>query len=246
MFDFLLEALGRSIGTSINDVLTKQSLATDTVLGVGVDLYDDLFLTDIAGELGTQFEHEVLVSSTGDGEIRAVVSTDGVDAETVVETARAHAEVHAVERLVSEDDGCVVQFRVADWPLVDLLSEFGARLEKVTADRQCLHVEFRAGTESNARGAVDALRERYDAVELVAYREEQPRQTARGFRESVHENLTERQLTALQKAYVSGFFEWPRAVEGQQLADSMDIVPSTFHQHLQAAERKVFGALFEE
>jgi len=25
----------------------------------------------------------------------------------------------------------------------------------------------------------------------------------------------------------------------------MDIVPSTFHQHLQAAERKVFASLFD-
>ncbi|MFC6757544.1 helix-turn-helix domain-containing protein [Halomicroarcula sp. GCM10025894] len=80
---------------------------------------------------------------------------------------------------------------------------------------------------------------------MLAYHEDQPRETVQGFRESVRDYLTERQLTALKKAYVGGFFEWPRAVEGQQLASSMDVVPSTFHQHLQAAERKVFAALFE-
>ncbi len=242
----LLGALARSVGTSINDVLTKQSMATDSVRTVGVELYDDLFLTDIARELDCQFDHEILVESADDGEIRELVSTDKVDADAVVSAAQGHSDVVAAEPLVAGEDGCVVELRLAGWPLVDLLSEFGARLETLSADSRRLHVGFSAGTENSARRAIDALRERYDTVELVAYHEDQPRQTTRGFRESVREHLTERQLTALKKAYVGGFFEWPRAVEGQQLASSMDVVPSTFHQHLQAAERKVFAALFEE
>jgi predicted DNA binding protein len=35
-------------------------------------------------------------------------------------------------------------------------------------------------------------------------------------------------------------------VSGDELAASMDITRSTFHQHLRAAERKVFGAFFDE
>jgi len=242
----LLGALARSVGTSINDVLTKQSMATDSVRTVGVELYDDLFLTDIAGELGCQFDHETLVTRADDGEIRELVSTEQVDAETVVSAAEAHSDVVGVEPLVTGADGCVVELRLGGWPLVELLSEFGARPETLSADGQRLHVEFSAGTENSARRATDALRERYDTVELVAYHEDQPGQTTHEFRESVREHLTERQLTALKKAHAGGFFEWPRAVEGQQLASSMDVVPSTFHQHLQAAERKVFAALFEE
>ena len=241
----LLGALARSVGASINDVLTKQSMATDTVLSVGVDLYDDQFLTAIAGEVGCRLEHEVLVSSTRDGGIRTLVGTDDADAATVVSAAEAHNDVRAAEALATDEDGCVVQLRLADWPLVERLSEFGARPESLTADRQRLRVEFRAGTESSARRAVDALRDAYDTVELVAYHEEAPEQTARGFCEGIRNRLTERQLTALKKAHASGFFEWPRAVDGEQLASSMDIVPSTFHQHLQAAERKVFTALFD-
>ncbi|WP_276250173.1 bacterio-opsin activator domain-containing protein [Haloarcula rara] len=241
----LLGALARSIGTSINDVLTKQSMATDSVRTVRVGLYDELFLTDIARELDCQFEHEILVESADDGEIRELVSTDQEDADAVVSAAEAHRDVLAAEPLVTGDEGSVVELRLDDWPLVDLLSEFGARLGSLSADGQRTHVEFSAGTENSARRAIDALRERYDTVELLAYHEDQPRETVQGFRESVRDYLTERQLTALKKAYVGGFFEWPRAVEGQQLASSMDVVPSTFHQHLQAAERKVFAALFE-
>ena len=121
----------------------------------------------------------------------------------------------------------------------------GARPESLRADHRRLRVELHTGTESRARRAVDALREASDTVELVAYHEDAPDQTARGFGEEIRDRLTERQHTALKKAHASGFFEWPRAVDGEQLASSIGVVPATFHQHLQAAEEKVFMALFD-
>ncbi|MFC6756308.1 helix-turn-helix domain-containing protein [Halomicroarcula sp. GCM10025894] len=42
-----------------------------------------------------------------------------------------------------------------------------------------------------------------------------------------------------------GFFDWPRDVSGEELAESMGICPSTFHQHLRAGERKLLEAIFE-
>ncbi|WP_231754538.1 helix-turn-helix domain-containing protein [Halapricum sp. CBA1109] len=57
--------------------------------------------------------------------------------------------------------------------------------------------------------------------------------------------LTDRQRTAVQKAFVGGFFEWPRGTSGEDLAASMDISPSTYHQHLRAAQRKVFTEIFD-
>jgi predicted DNA binding protein len=84
-------------------------------------------------------------------------------------------------------------------------------------------------------------------VELLAYREvDEPDQSPLGFRKEMQNRLTDRQLTALRKAYVSGFFEWPRRADGEQLAESMDIVPSTYHQHLQAAQRKLVEGFFEQ
>ena len=52
-------------------------------------------------------------------------------------------------------------------------------------------------------------------------------------------------MTALRKAHVSGYYSWDRSVTGEELANSMGIDRSTYHQHLRAAERKLTEAFFE-
>ncbi|MFO7832758.1 MAG: bacterio-opsin activator domain-containing protein [Halohasta sp.] len=243
----LLGSLGRSVGTSINYTLTKRTITTDTVLTIGVELFDDdLFFVRLAAALGIQFDYETIVSNERDPGVLALVSTQCADADAVVDRAVEYDGVAAAEVLADTDDRAVLQFRLTDSPLVGVLSEFGSRLTELHADGNRLAVEFCVGTEEAAQSVLDSLRETYDRVDLVAYHESDPQQTTAGFREELRNRLTDRQLTALKKAYVSGYFEWPRRVEGKQLAASMDIVPSTYHQHLQSAKRKLVSAFFDE
>jgi len=243
----LLGSVGRSVGTSINYTLTKRTITTDTVLTIGVELTDDdPVLIRLAADLDTQFAHEAVISNDRDEGLLALVSTDHDDPAAVVDRAAAADDVLGAELLADTDDESVVQLRLAKSPLVDVLSEFGSRVTELQADGTTLSVEFTVGTESAAQSVLDELRERYAQVDLVAYHESEPEQTSQGFREELRGRLTERQLTALKKAYVSGYFEWPRRVEGTQLAESMDIVPSTYHQHLQSAKQKLVEAFFEE
>jgi PAS domain S-box-containing protein len=243
----LLRSLGRTIGASINDVLTRRTIATDTVLNIGVELSDDdIFLVDLASAVDTTFEQEATIADSQEPGVLTLVSTPHDDAEAVAEAAREYGDVLDAEVIVSTDGESVVQFRLENSPLVDVLSEFGSRVRSMRADGSTLELEARVSTEGAARRVLSALRETYEDVELVAYHEDDPEQTPHGFREELRSELTDRQLTALKKAYVSGYFEWPRRAEGKQLAESMDIVPSTYHQHLQAAKQKLVGAFFEE
>ena len=242
----VLESLGRSVGTSINDVLTKRTITTDTVLKIGVDLVDyDIFLVDLARTLDARFEHEATVIDDDQG-VLTIVSTEHDALDEVSEAAADNPDVVDMETLATTDERSVLQFRLSNSPLVDVLSEVGSRVTAMTADSTGLELAFRVGTERTASRVLDTLRERYDHVELTAYHEDDPDETPHRFREKLRSELTDRQLTALKKAYVSGYFEWPRRVEGTQLAESMDIVPSTYHQHLQAAKRKLVETFFEE
>ncbi|MGM0397932.1 MAG: bacterio-opsin activator domain-containing protein [Halobacteriota archaeon] len=242
----LLQQLGYCIAAIISAVLTRRTMATDTVLNVAVGIHDEgLSLIELSAELDSVFEHRATTVDGGD--LLTLARTDYQDAEKLVETAERYDDVVAAEAIVADDRGCVVQFRLTDSPLCSVLGETGAREMSMDARRTSLDVEFRVGTERMARQAITALRETYDRVELLAFHEvDDPVQTDRGFREKLRARLTERQLTALRRAYVSGFFEWPRRADGEQLADSMDIVPSTYHQHLQAAKRKLVDEFFEE
>ncbi|MFB6256024.1 MAG: bacterio-opsin activator domain-containing protein [Haloplanus sp.] len=243
----VLESLGRSAGTSINDALTRRTITADTVLKIDVELVDDdIALVDLASTLDTRFEHEATIPEHDNNEVLCIVSTPHDDISEVIETAADHPDVLDTETLVRAEDESVVQFRLANSPAVDALTGLGSRITDMSADTTTLTLGFRVGTERAASRALDVLRESYDQVELVAYREDTPDRTPHAFREELRSDLTERQYVALKKAYVSGYFEWPRRVEGEQLANSMGIVASTYHQHLQAAKRKLVESFFDE
>jgi len=58
--------------------------------------------------------------------------------------------------------------------------------------------------------------------------------------------LTGKQQTVLEVALSGGFFERPRRQTGQELAQTLDISASTFHQHLRDGLRKVIQTAVEE
>jgi predicted DNA binding protein len=70
--------------------------------------------------------------------------------------------------------------------------------------------------------------------------------TDAGFRETLADELTERQATALRAAYFGGYFEWPRDSTAEELADSLDVSSPTLHNHLRTAQQKLLRAFLED
>jgi predicted DNA binding protein len=50
----------------------------------------------------------------------------------------------------------------------------------------------------------------------------------------------------LEAAFFAGYFEWPRDVSGEDLAESLGVSSPTFHQHLRNAQRKLLDAVLGE
>ena len=71
-------------------------------------------------------------------------------------------------------------------------------------------------------------------------------ETKSDFIESLRDELTERQIETLQTAYYSGYFESPREMTGTEVADEMGVSQPTATENIKAAERTVFGMLFDE
>jgi predicted DNA binding protein len=68
---------------------------------------------------------------------------------------------------------------------------------------------------------------------LVAQREfDRPAQKAKEIRQSLDEHLTDRQWRTLERAYLAGYFDWPRTSSAGDVAEMMGISETTFHYHL--------------
>lgn len=241
----ILEALGRTAATAINAIERKRVLTADELVELELEIRDDSgFVFDLSTGLNCRLEYAGSVrDSDADGYLM-FVTIEGADPEDVLAAAVDHPDVAAATHVSDFDGRAFFEFEVQNPPIVSTLADYGAETRALAVGDGVATVRAEVAADAKVRSMVDALGERFAAVELLAYRE-RPTQTRQEFVSNLMNELTDRQRTAIQKAYVGGFFEWPRGTSGEDLAASMGISPSTYHQHLRAAQRKVFTEIFE-
>lgn len=131
---------------------------------------------------------------------------------------------------------------VSEMSVVDSAMELGGRVSRFDSGEETVIVDVDLPQGTDARDLVNVVSERHPTVELIA------RKSAKEPDITDHplDELTERQKTVLQLAYESGFFETPREKTGQDLAESLGITATTFHQHLRSAEKKIVDSILDE
>ncbi|PSQ65084.1 MAG: bacterio-opsin activator [Halobacteriales archaeon SW_9_67_24] len=240
-------ALGRMIATAIAAIEHKRVLTADSVIRVELAVADPaLFFVGVSAAAGCRLAYS---GSTyrSDDRLCMLFDAEGATPDRIETAAAADPGIAACTRIAGDDDGGLFEFEVAGEAIVSILADSGALTRAITAEGGDARLELELSREADARGLVERLEDRYDGVELLAYRErDRPAKTDREFVAALADDLTDRQQTALRNAYLGGFFDPSRSVSGDELAASMDVSRSTFHQHLRAAERKVFAELFDD
>jgi predicted DNA binding protein len=180
-----------------------------------------------------------------DGSVRLYLSATGVDADELVALARDDPAVESVTCIVEHEDECLLEV-VVEESLLATLTEYGAVPREVVAESGSTRFTVELPYEAEAREVFELVENQYPSTELLGYHErERPVETRQEFKAALSDRFTDRQETALRTAYLGGFFDWPREVDGNELAEAMDISRPTYHQHLRAAQHKVFEELFE-
>ena len=243
----VFEAIGQMIASGMNALETKRVLTADRVTELGFEITDESFpLIELA------------TVSKGSVSYNGSTVTDGNALRMFVTMADSGAEFQeSLDRcetirdgfvIAEQDDTIAASIELSDANIFQQLAEYGATVRDLSVSGESgtaqLHVDL--PVEGDVRSVVSVLESNYDGVNLVRQRERErdPRPTAE-FTATVAERLTDRQYTALETAYLSNYFEFPRPVSGEELAESMDISRQTYHQHLRAAQRKLLEEFFE-
>ncbi|KTG29606.1 bacterio-opsin activator domain-containing protein [Haloferax profundi] len=236
--------LGRAVGAAIDAFESRRSLISEGVLELELDVSDQTQpLVQIAAATECELVYEGSVLHD-DGTLSLFVSSTP---PTKLEVADVDVDgVVTVARVPRGDDAGLSELVLAGGSLAHLVADAGGRLVDLEADETGSRFTVVVPDRSVGRALLDDLRQAATGVELRAVRDQSaPPQTPREFVGSVGAELTDRQHTALQLAYLGGFFEWPHGVTGDELAEAMDVSRATFHQHLRAAERKLVTQFFE-
>ena len=182
------------------------------------------------------------VTPRSGGETGTQFRVEGADVRTVAEIAERTAGIADASPVTDAGEDSLVELRYTNRPLTDYFADRGVRVLDSTADPQSATFTFSVPDTLDLRGFFEEVSERYGDPELVAKSERTD--TDSDSREGYRSRLTPRQCEVLRTAHERGFFESPRAVAAETVADELGISPQTFYRHIRTAERKLFETVF--
>lgn len=237
--------LGETIGYAINTVETRRGVLTDGTLELDIRLSEtDDLLARVARSVPCQLELEGIVPEADAAVLFLTVADTPVD--DVVAVFDDLVSVSAVRVVAEREDEGLLEVVTTGETLAGTLTRHGAVPKTVTATVDGLRALVHVAYDTDVRGFLEMLREKYPDVELVARRDRQrsfdPEQ---GFAAELDRRLTDRQAEVLKTAYCGGFFESPRESTGEELGASLGITQPTFNHHLRASQRKLFDLLYD-
>ena len=241
----VLAELGETIAYAMSAAERRRALTTDTVVELEFALTDrSVFAIDASARADCTITLDGVVEGA-DGTVVEYVTVEGASPGTILDLAAEHEGIDA-ELITEYEEGGVFRLVSAGQSSTTVLADYGGVVREATAEagESRLVVEF--AQDADVRTIVEAIQSLYPGTELLAQRERE-RTAGRGaeFRADIEDALTDRQREVLKTAYLSGFFEWPRASTGEDVAEVLDIATPTFHEHVRSCERKLLAAFFE-
>lgn len=186
----------------------------------------------------------------GDGEYGEFFTISGIEPSRVIELAQANDHLLNVRILSQDGDSGLFEFTVStkegSCPARDL-AELGAIPREVTGSDGVGEVIADMSEGKDTSELISSFYEKHPDAELIL-RSEQERHSSlfnpEEIKGVIERDLSGRQKEVLLTAYESGYYEWPRVVSGQELADELGISQPTFSEHLRAAERKLLTSIY--
>lgn len=205
--------------------------------GVRAELaIDDLAGCPVAAASGTADgpARDVNWAETEDGAVEQFsIAGDPPDEECEEVFDYGERSVYEFERDAEEPCFCEVVERSLG-PLADVQARNGT-----------LRVTVHAGDVASLRSLVADLSDRFGQVRLE-YLVQTRSDDGDGAVVPIDlDRLTDRQQEVVETAYEMGYFEYPREENATAVAHELDIEPSTFSEHLAAAQSKLLGELLE-
>ncbi|MFO8116549.1 MAG: bacterio-opsin activator domain-containing protein [Halorubrum sp.] len=236
-FGDLLVELGDNVANAICSLETRRSLRTESLVEIELRIDgSDAPLSRIASAFGDPLRVDGTVPQ-GSGR-SLVYFTTGGDRSGVAES------VVAVESLRETGGGpnARLEATVSEETVVDRVSAHGGSVERLVAgdDEVVLTAIFPRSVD--VRRIIEHFEDRYGGVELRS-RRDRSEDDGPEPRDDLSDELTDRQREAVETAYLRGYFEWPRASTGEEVATAMDITQPTFNRHLRTAERKLLESV---
>jgi len=182
----------------------------------------------------------------GDGIYDEFYSVRNVPPDRVRDLVEEYPNASA-RTLARYDDGGLVKITIDDRCLAVFLAEQGAVPRRVEGVDGAGYVHVEVPADEAPDDVAERVLAEYPSADLRSKRQQErstPLFTCREVEHAVLERLTDRQREVLLTAVEAGYYEWPREVSGEELAERLDLSGATLHEHLRRAESALVTTLF--
>ncbi|ELY91875.1 Bacterio-opsin activator HTH domain-containing protein [Natrialba hulunbeirensis JCM 10989] len=128
----------------------------------------------------------------------------------------------------------------------ECIEQFNAPIADVQTTDGALVLVFHVSSTDELQDIVTELQERFSDVQvqrLIQARADRSKQDLVFVDRAA---LTARQREVLETANEMGYFEYPKRANATEVADALEITPSTFTEHLAAAQRTLLDSVLDE
>ncbi|MFA9418095.1 PAS domain-containing protein [Natrinema sp. HArc-T2] len=238
----VISQLGEVIGHAIAATERKRALMSDDVVELQFRIRDifDVTESDAPADGSIRIDHTVPIEND-EFLVYGTVTDDAIESLNGLVDALPHwtAVTYRTDNEVTD-----FELRLSEAPILSTVASLGGAVKSAVIDDDGYQMTFHLAPSADIRQVIDAVQATYPTAELLKHSQTtRPDTTAGRVRHVLTDELTDRQRAALDAAYHAGFFEWPRDASGEEIADSLEIAPATFHQHLRRAQKEVFESL---
>ncbi|MDS0280916.1 bacterio-opsin activator domain-containing protein [Haloarcula onubensis] len=243
----VLEGIGEIVGHAIAAVERKQALLSDEVVELAFRIDDTDGRVGIPASFEASFDFDTTLS-LGDGAFLVYCTATEVDRAGIESLAelRQLQYIEEVTVLGRTNDGCELAVEMVDPPILSTVASLGGYVSNVTITDASTTMTVHLAADRDVSGAIDRITSVEPDVEMLRRRQmTRPAKSLGQLLQRLPDSLTDRQRAVLEAAYFMGYFDWPRESAGPEVADSLGVSSSTFHQHLRKAEAKLLDAVFQ-
>ncbi|ODR81005.1 hypothetical protein BG842_05195 [Haladaptatus sp. W1] len=237
--------LGEIVGHAIASVERKHALMSDDLVEVEYNISN--IFTTIGAEMTTD-ERITFTDVVPSRDDRYLVYGTITDSDTKALDAMVAQLSHWDSIRIIDDKETATRFelRLTKPPVLSAVASRGGYIDIIEIKSGDYFMRVHLPPSVDVRSITNVVQQRYPTAELFSQRQiSRPDDSAIGLQRILNDELTDRQRSALEAAFNSGFFEWPRSTTGEDVAESLEISSPTFHQHLRKAEQKVFDTLLQ-
>lgn len=164
---------------------------------------------------------------------------------TVVEQFRADCDIDEFDEVFDYGSQQVYEFeREADKSCIceSIEKRMGPITDSYARDGD-LHVTLHIGDVDGLREVMKDLREQFGTVTIEYLVQGRDEDDSGELVPVDMRQLTARQREVLETAHEMGYFDYPRQANASEVSAELDIEPSTFTEHLNAAQSKLLSEL---